>query len=305
MELPEGEDDIPDTSLPDAFEALIGAGKIASFNRAFRKLAPREKQAIIITFVRKHKMEERRALFERYGIQNQLLGLSEKGLEKLWYRTRNNLRKIIRSDGAPLSDYRLPFWFDEYARIRERERRFLYSNVDAAIFDAIEAEQRGRPGQFVETPRFTCLGETSSQVSRLRRPLPDIRKRVAYDYLDPRSPSPEPSRRVLLGCSWCNSAKIAHLYNVGNVRFLEQISCPADLNPGDEDAFSDIRSILTYLCANCCRPDYYRCQVPDCRRRRKRGYLRCSEHLRAVGDPQTYAIGPGSLLDLTEEVLWL
>lgn len=123
--IPEGEDNLEDTTLPDVAEELDCSRAHAELGRIYRQLKPAMRRALILSRIHKHPEAERPSLMERFGLQPKL-GLSASGWDKRWSRTRKEIqrlrgqRSLVRTGGfGYFSDYCLT-WFEEYRAIMTR-----------------------------------------------------------------------------------------------------------------------------------------------------------------------------------------
>jgi len=123
--IPEGEDNLADDSLPDLDDAIDSASGIARLAHIYRQLKPAYQSALILAKIYRHPKRERPALLTKFSLEP-WLGLSAKGWDKRWARTKIEIRRLtapyaVRAvTGGRISPCNFKFstfsldWFEAY-----------------------------------------------------------------------------------------------------------------------------------------------------------------------------------------------
>lgn len=168
--IPEGEDNLEDTTLPDVAEEMDRAIARAELGRIYRQLKPAMRQALLLSRIHKHPKAEQPALLERFCLQSKL-GLSDSGWDKRWSRTRNEIvrlraqNSLTRAEGFRyFSDYKLA-WFEEYRAIIMRD--LLSKFAGGAELLALERESAAH-GELKESVARTFEQEIVQKADEIK-----------------------------------------------------------------------------------------------------------------------------------------
>jgi hypothetical protein len=132
--IPEGEDNLADDSLPDLDDAIDSASGIARLAHIYRQLKPAYQSALILAKIYRHPKRERPALLTKFSLEPRL-GLSAKGWDKRWERTKTEIRRLT----APHAVRAVEQWLEKFIGGQTGPSNFQFSNFRLNWFEAYRA----------------------------------------------------------------------------------------------------------------------------------------------------------------------